>query len=203
MGRLLHCAWVVLLAAACSITSIAESPCTGTGKSQTAKNANVFTGEYCNDEYGFRVILDAGMKVYAAAPPAPDRGFGVNLRRSAGNDAADATSVPYLWVDASYNATDFDTLEDVTNWKIESSCKNGKASVLQTDLAELDEIPADFVRLSCPADGTVREFAVTYRKERNVIYTVEMVTTLAQLKESEAALQRMISNFRFMEFPQP
>ena len=53
------------------------------------------TGNYLNKDYGYSVQLKRGLSGTNLAPPAPQHGFGINLKPNAAG---------YVWVDASYDA---------------------------------------------------------------------------------------------------
>lgn len=184
-------------------SAVAQSKCSEVGRWVTSETATVVTGEYCNVEYGYLVRLGNDLRVYVSTPPAPNHGFGVNLRPGA-PDKPDIDSIPYLWVDASYDALDARGLRKAAASQIQLSCRPDSRPVVRIrKRVELDGVPAEYVQLTCSGQDSVQEFVVSYRKQRDIIYTIQLITTPSRLQQDHTAFQQIVSNFHFTELPQP
>lgn len=191
----------IVLACTC-LSAAAQSKCNGTGTWTTSGQGTSITGEYCNVDYAYAVQLPKGWIAWGSTPPAPNHGFGINPANPASTLHADMNSIPYLWVDASYDAQDLNNLHDATNFHVQISCHEGVKTILGRTPVRLDGQPAEYVRLSC-LDGVMEEFVVTYRQERSIVYSIELITTASRLEQDHVVFQDIVASFRLTDLPRP
>jgi hypothetical protein len=72
-------------------------------ESQQKEKYLLLKGRYYNYDYGYSVLIPAGLTGFRAAAPAPNHGFGITLSEKPESS---------VWVDASYNAADWKSFDD-------------------------------------------------------------------------------------------
>src|SRR5271163_3979722 len=83
------------------------------GRWRVTNSETLWTERYTNDDYGYSVLLSKGVVAHGTHPPSPNHGFFVPLP-DVGKTTFSTfkTEKRYLWVDASYDTSDDQSLAD-------------------------------------------------------------------------------------------
>jgi len=150
-----------------------------------------FTGAYYNPNYGYSVIIPKGLTGHDAAPPAPHHGFGIVLSWE---------PRAYVYVDGSYNSSELESIEDVETqhltWLKEESGKIDSVDHIVTNLGSLEA--RRFIALhTCPQVGGnfIDDYIFAFSKNKDIIYTVALLTTEARYKKDKRVLEQLIKTW--------
>lgn len=155
-------------------------------------------GPYTNYEYGYYVTIPAGLTGYRSPAPMPQHGFGIDLAKP---DNAQA------WVDGSYNALEWGSLDEAANETLEYLKDDdvSKITVTQRRDARLSDLRA--VRLTAiyqkAGRSMVSDAIVAFRKERDIVYTLRLITTAARYSQDVKVLNQLQKSFRLNALPYP
>src|ERR1700692_3203107 len=75
----------------------------------------LWTGRYNNCDYGYYVLLPNGVVGHATLPPSPNHGFLIALPDARTTNYALDRKERLIWVDASYNTSDAQSLADLVH----------------------------------------------------------------------------------------
>jgi hypothetical protein len=172
------------------------------------------SAQYTNPTYGYRVALPQAIVALSSLPPAPQHGFLIDvgeemLQPSNANAGRSWLELEVgLWVDGSYNATFYDSVEEAAN----ASLTYLKAEhpddliILRWKHTTLRGLPAIHSRIQFRSsksgetlitDETValREYDVT-----GIIYTVTLTSYAAGYRADLAVLKRILEGWRTTDF---
>jgi len=154
--------------------------------------------KYDNLVYGFSVLLPAGMVGAGSTPPAPDHGFGIDLdnpRSTAWNGSPDFPK-SYLYVDGSYNSSEWRRLDEAVNSHLRFLREKGRNVRLQRRVETLlAGLPALRVVAHYEEDGVemVSDEVVAFKREgggeAGVVYTLAMSTPLSKYERDRPVLE--------------
>jgi hypothetical protein len=166
------------------------------------KHDNSFRGTYSNYDYAFAVQLPSNLAGYGSDPPNPNHGCGVPL---------DAKGQAYMWVDGSYNAAEWRSLEEAVDVHIGYLKGDSQAPVVElmrkkTKLAGLPAIRS--VARHKDRNGTVmlEEFVMAMRRNRTahdveIVYTVGLSTPEVRIKQDRALFNKLWRSFALCPLP--
>jgi len=127
------------------------------------------TGTYSNKDYGYSVQLKDGLSGSNLAPPAPQHGFGIDLKPG---------SAGYVWVNADYDALMAGSVERAAEQESQRFAGQDGVRVIEDKPAMLSGLPAREVILSNPTGKNRVNYVrllVAYRKvsgEVGIIYVI-------------------------------
>src|SRR5262249_3218144 len=82
-----------------------------------AADEQEFNGNYVNFNYGYSVLIPRGLSGFSQKPPLPQHGFRITLSTS---------PEAYIWVDGSYNAAEYQSLEEKNTVDLDLLRREGK-----------------------------------------------------------------------------
>lgn len=155
----------------------------------------LWTVRYNNCDYGYYVSLPNGVVGHNTLPPSPNHGFRIALPDVGTTNYVLDRNDRFIWVDASYNASDADSLPDLV---AEQDRVSRKQSLTQTKMAGLSAVQTR----SAHGVGATNVVEVTTLALRaNIIYTIGMRTNRADAVADEAEYSRVIHSFNLLPLP--
>ena len=158
----------------------------------------VYVGTYVNHQYGYSVILPAGMRGAGSAPPAPDHGFGIDLDNPHSTAWSGRPDFPksYLYVGGSYSSPVWERPEQAADAHLRHLGEEGRGMRVQSrEGTLLGGLPAERVVARYEEDGAemVSDRIVAFRRDGDgaarVVYTVALSTPLAKYGRDRPALE--------------
>lgn len=152
------------------------------------------TGTYLNKDYGYFVHLKDGLSGSNLAPPAPQHGFGINLKPS---------TAGYVWVMAYYDALMVGSVERAAEQESHRFVEQDGLLVIEDKPATLSGLAAREVVLSDRAGKHAINYVrllVVYRKvpgEVGIIYQIGLQQH-TRSAEGEAVVSSIVDSFRMV-----
>ena len=160
----------------------------------------LWTDRYNNCDYGYYVLLDAGVVAHGSLPPSPNHGFLISLQ-DVGKTSFSSyeTETRFVWVDASY--TDDLSLKDAADNLQQIEKANDVSRHSNRVFLSLAGLPAieDKLEGSSPKDEPIKESIVALRSE--IVYTIGLRTTKAYKAVDEKQFRRIRDGFRLLKLP--
>jgi len=162
----------------------------------------IWRGRYTNCDYGYYVLLPAGMVAHGSHAPAPNHGFLVALPDVLRTSAASFDEPRFVWLDASYNASDYQALADVANYELDLTKQDKRAfRVVERGLARLAGLPAVRFTVEYQArEGVVVEEQIVALRS-GIVYTIGLRTVGADRSLDEQRFQTIRNGFRLLNLP--
>ncbi len=152
---------------------------------------------YSNEDYGFYVLLNAGTVGHGTHSPAPNHGFLVSLPDVGRELSASTEEERFVWVDASYNVSDYQSLSRVASEQVGLSNKESDtARVVERRSTKLAGLSAILFKIeySSPRDTVVKEQIIALRS--GIVYTIGLQTTKANFSVDEEQFKRIQGGFK-------
>lgn len=171
---------------------------------QLTKGETLWAGRYSNCQYGYYVLLPAGVIAHAEHPPNPHHGFLIGLPDVGSKTEVSAfDSTRYMWVNADYNVTDESTLAGISNYYMEvtSSDKQG-FKLLERHKTTLRSVPAIRFKgeYDTPKGRVIEEEVVALRS--GIVYEVGLRTPAEDYAADLERLEQTLNSFRLTRVPQ-
>jgi hypothetical protein len=154
---------------------------------------------YSNEDYGFYVLLDAGTIGHGTHSPAPNHGFLVSLPDVGREQPASANEERFVWVDASYNTSEYQTLSSVSSERVHlMDDERGAPHFVEHKFTRLAGLTAILFRIeySSPKGTVVEEQIIALRS--GIIYTIGLKTTKVKLAIDKEQFRRIQSGFKLL-----
>jgi hypothetical protein len=166
------------------------------------KTETLWTTRYTNCDYGFYVLLGSGVVAHATHPPNPNHGFSVSLPDVGMTSSASADEERFVWVDASYDTSDDQSLpaaisedEQITK---KASGQSHTDSRKPARLAGLLAIQSTVESMTAKG-AAVDERVVAVRS--GIVYTISLHTTQQYQSVDEKQFKKILSGFRLLKLP--
>jgi hypothetical protein len=169
----------------------------------------LITGKYVNEHYRYEIVLPEGVEALCAPAPAPWHGFFIDLAhkltppgdpsQSDGSFSLDDWDVS-LWVDGSYNAAFFASVDDLVATRFEGYYEQASdAVVVEEAHTRLRRIPAIryVVHFSDPKTGEpmISDNIAAIRRGW-FTYEICLTTTASRYAEDATVLEQIIKGWR-------
>ena len=168
------------------------------GNSQELNTTNV-VGEYSNYDYAYKVHLPEGLIGFRSAAPNPNHGFGSYLDK--GRSA-------YLWVDASYNVLEWQSLDEAIDSTIAllKDESNSDIVVLLREPSRLDSLSAyhSIVRYKNKSGIFYLEetiLAIRHGHGDDIIYSINLRAPESKMPNHKILFNKLWNNFVVQRFP--
>jgi hypothetical protein len=162
-----------------------------------------WTVRYTNCDYGYYVLLGNKIVGHDSLPPAPNHGFLVSLPEVARTSSASVDSQErYVWVDASYDVIDDQSLAGaVFHYEQISEEVRGKPGVVKNTPMKLAGLRAVLSRVeyTTPKGIVVEETIIAVRS--GIVYTIGLRTLLEDAVTDEVQFQKIVNGFRLLKLP--
>jgi hypothetical protein len=139
---------------------------------------------------------------HGSLPPAPNHGFLVSLPDVKRTSAATDSEERYVWVDASYDAIDDQSLAGAAsnNEQIMEEVR-GKPRIVKKIPIKLAGLQAilSTVEYSTPTGYVVEETIIAVRS--GIVYTIGLRTLLEDHSVDEKQFQKIVNGFRLLKLP--
>lgn len=171
---------------------------------QLTDSETLWVGRYSNCQYGYYVLLSAGVIAHAEHPPSPHHGFLISLPNV--GSKAEVTvdnSDRFLWVNAEYNATDESTLAGLSEDQIDLTSRDKQNfKLIDRHRATLRSIPATRFKIEydTPKGRVIEEEVVALRS--GIVYEIGLRTATADYGSDRERLEETLSSFRFSRVSQ-
>ena len=166
------------------------------------KAETLWRTRYTNCDYGFYVLLAAGVVAHGTLPPSPNHGFLIALSNVGQISPVSANGDRIIWVDASYDTSDDQSLTGaISEWEHNSTEVTGPSGTDErtpTTLAGLKAIKST-VEYQPPKGGVIEEAVVAARS--GIIYTIALNTTPRYRSVDEAQFRKILNGFRLLKLP--
>jgi len=167
-------------------------------------------GEYSNYDYAYKIHLPEGFVGFRSSAPNPNHGFGSYL---------DKAHSAYLWVDASYNALEWQSLEeaidstiaflkDESNPTFLKDDSNSDIIVLLREPSRLDSLSAyhSIVRYK-NKNGVfyLEETILALRRqppEDGIVYSINLRAPESMMPKYKILFNTLWNNFILQRFPE-
>lgn len=149
-------------------------------------------GQYTNRQYGYSVTVPDGFKAYRDPAPAPQHGVAIPL---------DGTG--YVWVDGSYNAPVFNSVEQFRTYTLDMIKKHGEGlEIVRSSLDKLAGMTTAriLVQYRNRESGTtvMEEQLLAIRPDGQAIYTIGLISTEHKYKQHTAVLARLLKTWKLI-----
>jgi len=176
----------------------------------------VVSGEYLNENYGYRVILPDDVEGLCTPAPMPWHGFFIDvaneLRPPAdagenGGGLSWANLNAEVYVEGHYNATFYASADDAVNYSLNYYKEKHPADlvILNRERTTLRRLPAIRYRVQfVDADSgetIISEEIVALREydDMGIIYTIGLTTTAGRYSEDEKVLRQILRGFKYIQ----
>jgi len=158
-------------------------------------------GRYSNYDYGYSVRIPKGLTGLRSPSPFPNHGFVIQL-----SDHPQASCS----VDASYNAAEWSSFNDVIEANLDSFKRHvgGEVSIVArgpTTLGGLRAIRFTMkAKTAAPNDPEVREVLVAFRKaagEVGIVYEIVLTTPTSRYNEDKQVVADLQKTWRLKSLP--
>jgi hypothetical protein len=162
----------------------------------------LWTVRYTNCDYGYYVLLGSGVVGHDTLPPAPNHGFLIPLPDVGRTTNASIDEDRFVWVDASYNTLDDQSLEAaVSDEEQLTEERIGKSRIVErkpTMLAGLRAVLSK-VEYTTPNGTVVEETIIAVRS--GIVYKVGLRTLPGDFPTDEVQFQKIVNGFKLLKLP--
>jgi len=156
----------------------------------------IWTSRYNNCDYGYYVLLPRGVVGHDTLPPSPNHGFYIPLPDvGTTKDTADLKD-RFIWVDASYNVTEAQSLAGL----IDDKEKEGSKTLARTK-TKIGGVPAIEITTEYKSEVRAVTEMETVALRAGIVYTIGMRTSRTNLTSDETEYRRIIQGFRLLKLP--
>ncbi|HEV8370234.1 MAG TPA: hypothetical protein VGQ39_19940 [Pyrinomonadaceae bacterium] len=153
-------------------------------------------GLYSNDEYGYSLRIPDPFIAYRSPEPMPNHGFAIDLSKR-----DDAT----VWVDGMYNALEWASLNQAARANLEylHDPEVTDIRMVQCKYIRLSRLRAVRIVAAYKRTGIsmIEDEIIAIRKERDIVYTLKLRTTVARYSEDVKVLDRLHRTFNLEPVP--
>jgi hypothetical protein len=155
---------------------------------------------YRNCDYGYSVTLAPGVVGHGNLPPNPNHGFLISLPDVGRNSSASNEEERYVWVDASYDVIDDQSLEGAAEEDVKLSGKRlGKLALVAQRRTRLAGLPARWNRVEhASAKGVVVDESVIAVR-LGIVYTIGLTTLQQNASQDENQFRKILDDFHFLK----
>lgn len=197
----------IVVTLACIFASIggAQEHSTKQHHWQQTESETLWVGRYSNCQYGYYVLLSAGVIAHAELPPSPHHGFLLSLP-DAGSKAEISVynSDRFIWVNAEFNASDNSTLAGIADSRINLSSRDRQDFRLieRHKAATLRSVPATRFKgeYGAPKGRIIEEEVVALRS--GIVYEIGLRTPEEDYPADRERLEEILTAFRFSRVPE-
>jgi hypothetical protein len=147
--------------------------------------------------YGYSVIIPKDLTAYGNQPPFPNHGVGVVLSQNPDS---------YLYIDGSYNAFEWQSLDEAIDVNSEFLRKNyPNAQELERKSVRLNKLPALRSRAKYVRQGEnrIKETVIAFRKaegdQLEIVYTISLDTTEERFAADAAKVDAIINSWKLIK----
>ena len=171
---------------------------------QLTDSETLWIGRYSNCQYGYYVLLPAGVVAHSELPPNPHHGFVVKLPDIGVRTevTSDNNADRLIWVNAEYNVTEESTLGGIANYEIgltKSNKQNFKLTERKRIMLQSKPAVGFKVEYDTPKGRVVEEEIVAIR--HGIIYEFGVKTNRDDYPEDAQELRRILAGVRFFRVP--
>ena len=168
----------------------------------------VITGEYVNEQYGYKVLLPEGVEAFCSPPPAPWHGFFIDVANELPPDLDDCQGNDffsyYNWdvgisVSGSYNSAEYESVDELVALSLESYQKHASdAVVVEETHTRLRGVPAIHyvVHYTDPKSGEPMVSDSIAAIGRGNVYEIGLTTPASRYAEDKILLRKVIKGWR-------
>ena len=171
---------------------------------QLTESETLWVGRYSNCQYGYYVLLSAGVIAHAEHPPSPHHGFLISLPEVGSKaEVSVDNSDRFLWVNADYNATEESTLSGVSDYKIDLTSRDKQDfKLIESRKATLRSAPATRFKgeYDTPKGRVIEEEVVALQS--GIVYELGLRTPAADYPADRERLEQTLTAFRFSRVPE-
>lgn len=162
-------------------------------------------GSYENPVYGYSVRIPHGFVGAGSAPPASQRGFGIDLDNPRSAEWTRGREFPksYVYVDGSYNTLEWERLDDAVQSNLDFLREKGRGVKPRWKLrTRLGTLPAVRAVTDYEQDGEqmVSDKVFAFRVEEDgalsVVYTLGLTTPRAKYGRDKSVLEELMRGWR-------
>ena len=159
----------------------------------------VYRGQYANYEYGYIVLIPKGFMGISDPSPQPQHGFRIMLSKE---------PKAFIWVDGSYNALLWKSLDEAVNYRLDNLKKEGtEFELLKRELTTLESLPAMRVtaqyRSHTSHEIMIEDLLIAIRSERvkneedeiEIVYTVGLRTLEKRYSMDKEVLEQVVNSW--------
>jgi hypothetical protein len=173
----------------------------------------VVSGEYVNEQYGYRVILPDGVEGLCTPAPMPWHGFLVDVANELTPPAdAEENRKAFSWaglksevyVDGWYNAVFYASADDAAKATLDDYKHEYPTDliILNHQRTTLRRLPASHYLIQFvdakSGETMIHEEVVALREgEQGIVYSIGLRTTAARYSQDEKILKAILKGFRF------
>lgn len=164
----------------------------------------VYIGKYANCDYGYLVLLPKGIVGHGSKAPGSNHGITVNLENPASDGPVPESMVRYIEVYNAYNLGKANSLREIVGEERQAQRKLHKdVSMSEPASRLLGELPALEFHSSFRESTSriIERDIVAYRREGNILYHLQLVTTPESDSQDGRAFDRVAAGFRLMRLP--
>jgi hypothetical protein len=155
---------------------------------------------YINCDYGYFVSIEPGTVGHGTHGPSPNHGFLVSLPDVGRVSLASDEEERFVWVNASYDVIDDQSLVGAARENIKSSDeRRGGPGQAKRRHATLAGLPAIWIRMEhkTPKGLVVEESVVAVRL--GIVYTVGLTTLQQDLSHDEKQFKEILDGFHLLK----
>jgi hypothetical protein len=155
-------------------------------------------GVYFNYEYGYSITIPDGLTGYRSPVPLPQHGIGIHLSKQ---DCAQ------VWMDGAYNSLEWGSLKEAAEFEVRAlkAPNISNIQLMRLTYGRLSRLRAVRIVVAYNKSGLqmVEDEAVAIRKERDIVYTLQLRTTAARYPQDVEVLNQLERSFRLEALQYP
>lgn len=184
-----------------AISSNVELPLTNDVNKAQDKNTRLLRGLYSNYDYAYSVLIPDGLNALIPAPPLPNHGFNITLFDKPKS---------YLWVDASYNASEWKSYNDVVKAHTGYVKDNGGTNirVVQQSPTQLSTLKAVHFVIQyedhVSNELVMRDVIFAFRREQGgdeINYEIVLIAPVSRYDEDKEVVIELQKTWRLGPLP--
>lgn len=162
-------------------------------------NETIWTGRYRNCDYGYSVNLPAGIPGHDPLPPAPNHGFGIDLREPGSDKPLDVHSPRMIWVWNAYAMSEPVSLEGEAQHAVSVARDQHQSFRVDRQSRSFMDGLKTIDLHSSYEDGrrrAVEEDIVALRIPDDVVYQFTLVTEASSYALDEQTFRKILMGFQ-------
>jgi hypothetical protein len=169
---------------------------------EQTQTETIWRDRYTNCDYGYYVLLPAGVIAHGSHSPSPNHGFLVPLPDVARTSYASINEERFVWVNANYNVSDYHSLAGVANYELDLM-KAGESAfrVVERKSAKLAGLRAIYVRVvyETPKGRVVEQKVIALRS--GIVYTIGLRTREAEYRPDDEQFREICKGLKLLRLP--
>lgn len=162
-----------------------------------SESETLWTERFAHCDYGFYVLLPAGVVAHANKPPNPLHGFVIALPEVGTRQQVSIERARVIWVNAEYDASDSSSTKESAATYLHGVGEGAPSrKVIEWRSAKLGTLPATRIKVEYESarGKVVEEVVVAVRG--NIVYEIGLRTAENRYREDKQQFEQIVKGFR-------